>query len=50
MTSGGREATRGWTVRSTGGMERGQGRLQLVFYCSTKDEPEGLGLLGEQRA
>lgn len=26
----------------------GEGSLWLVFYCSSKDEPEGLGLLEEQ--
>ena len=28
----------------TGGMNIGEGILKLVFICSTKEEPEGLGM------
>lgn len=27
----------------------GEGGVSLVFCCSARDKPEGLGLLGEQR-
>lgn len=41
---GGREGGRGWSKGSTGDVASGKGRLQLVFYCSTPDETEELGL------
>lgn len=47
MTTG--EGQKGLVVESTGGVERGEEGMQLVFCCSARDKPEGLGLLGEQR-
>ena len=38
---------RGQSVGSTGCMWRVD--FQLVFYCRAREEPEGLGLLWEQR-
>lgn len=45
--SGGREVRREWSLRSTD-VGRGQGRLQLVLCCSSRDKIEGLSM-GEQR-
>jgi len=33
-------------VGYTGGMEMGEGRLKLLFCCSTMDKSEGLSALG----
>lgn len=46
--SQGRVARRWLSVGSTGSTERGEGRLQMVFCC-TRNKPEGLGLVGDQR-
>ena len=37
-------------MESTRGMNMGEEILQLVLCYSTRDEPEVLGLLGEQRS
>lgn len=45
---GGRLAGRG-LVEYTGDVDRGKGRLLLVFCCSTKDETGGLDLRNRER-
>lgn len=40
-TSGIREAGKGWCVGSTGDVDRGEGRLQLVFCFSARDKIAG---------
>lgn len=45
---GGRKVRMGWSMGPTGDAGRGEGRLQLVFCYSAREETEELGL-GEQR-
>lgn len=43
-----KDVKKGWSVWTTGDVGRGEGSLQLVICCSTRDETKGLSL-GEQR-
>jgi hypothetical protein len=49
VASGGREVSRGWSLGSIGHKDRQEWKLQLLFSYNIRDEPQGLGLLGQQR-
>lgn len=48
VMSGWGSVRRGWSVGSIGTVDNGEGRLQLVFFCTTRDKTKDLGL-GKQK-